>query len=68
MPPDFFNPEKEYLENGDKLPHWQQGEVLQFVTFRLADSVPLEMAKRWRKQRSLWLSAYPEPWDAVTER
>jgi hypothetical protein len=38
-----------------KLPHWQQGEVAIFVTFRLADSLPCNS------------SANPPPWDNVTE-
>ena len=37
---DFLNESGEILKHGAKLPHWQQGEVMQFVTFRLGDAMP----------------------------
>jgi hypothetical protein len=40
MSPDFLNPDGHIQKHGDKLPHWQQGEVMQFVTFRLGDALP----------------------------
>ena len=30
------------------LPHFDGGEILQFITFRLADSLPQEVLERWR--------------------
>ncbi len=32
------------------LPHLDAGHVVQFVTFRLADSVPAELVRRWREE------------------
>jgi len=37
MPHEFLNPRREVEMHGSDLPHWQQGEALQFVTFRLKD-------------------------------
>ncbi|MFT3746542.1 MAG: transposase [Pyrinomonadaceae bacterium] len=32
------------------LPHFDGGELTQFVTFRLGDSVPAELIKKWRSE------------------
>ncbi len=37
------------------LPHWQQAGATYFVTFRLADSLPQDVFKQWRKERDLAL-------------
>jgi len=34
------------------LPHFDGGEIPQFITFRLADSMPQELLDRWRKELS----------------
>jgi hypothetical protein len=39
----FFDPRGDIEKTVHKLPHWQQGEVAIFVTFRLADSLPREL-------------------------
>ena len=59
---EFYNPEKETAKHGDTLPHWQQGEVIQFVTFRLADSMPQAKLRQWRDSVLAWKQANPEPW------
>ena len=33
-----------------RLPHFEGGEILQFITFRLFDSVPLEKIKKWKSE------------------
>ena len=35
-----------------RLPHFEGGEILQFVTFRLFDSVPQEKIKKWKLELS----------------
>jgi len=38
---DYFNPYHEInIRSGGNLPHWEQGSVWYFVTFRLADALP----------------------------
>lgn len=63
----FFNPRGEIEKTVHKLPHWKQGEVPVFVTFRLADSLPREIVDRWFSEREAFLAANPLPWDEATE-
>ena len=39
-----------------RLPHWSRSGATHFVTFRLADSIPLEAMARWKRRRSEWLA------------
>jgi len=63
--PVFFNSLAEIEQSGEKLPHWQQGEALQFVTFRLADALPQEKLAIWREERKRWCAVNPEPLSAA---
>jgi REP element-mobilizing transposase RayT len=63
----FLNWEKEIKVHGDKLPHWQQENAMQFVTFRLADSLPKSLLEQWKSERDIWLGANPKPWNPATE-
>ena len=59
----FVN-KREYIDiEGDKIPHWNQPNCVQFVTFRLADSMPQTKLKEYRKVKEQWLSMHPKPWD-----
>ena len=70
--------EKNYLQfvnlhdpvsiTGRQLPHWQQGECVQFVTFRLADSLPQSRLDEMRVLREDWLSHHPRPWSRKEEQ
>ncbi len=46
------------------LPHFDGGEIPQFITFRLADSVPQELLQRWRRE----LAAESVDWEAAFRR
>jgi hypothetical protein len=63
----FFNPYGEIRFTENLLPHWQQKSATYFITFRLADSVPIRLRTQWEEQRTTWLRFHPEPWDAETE-
>jgi len=63
---EFLDGEEEILKHGDQLPHWQQGEVMQFVTFRLGDAMPAGKLAIWSEQRELWRAVHPESWDEKT--
>jgi REP element-mobilizing transposase RayT len=67
MVPEFFDSSRDIQKHGDQLPHWQQGEVMQFVTFRLGDALPREKLRLWLDQRRVWLTHHPQPWDPATE-
>ena len=64
---DFFDPCTEINVTKNSLPHWQQGEVWVFVTWRLGDSLPKEKLNQWKEERAIWLSHHPEPWDEKAE-
>lgn len=65
---EFYNPREKTLKHGDKLPHWQQGEVMQFVTFRLADSMPRILLQRWKDELAAWKTLHPVPWTHEIEQ
>ena len=49
------------------LPHWTQAGATYFVTFRLGDSIPLDLQRQWQAEREAWLRQHPEPWTAAEE-
>lgn len=64
---DFLNPFESIDRHGSKLPHWQQEDAMQFVTFRLGDAMPKEKLQQWREERNEWLRRNPEPWSEEQE-
>ncbi|MFK7850487.1 MAG: transposase [Akkermansiaceae bacterium] len=63
----FYNPELPLRKHQNHLPHWQQDSSWVFVTWRLADSVPIGLTVKWQKQRDEWLALHPKPWDTDKE-
>ena len=68
MPPEYFMPDANVSMHGLKLPHWQQGNVYQFVTWRLADAIPQSRLRPLAEHRKAWLEVHPQPWDERVER
>jgi REP element-mobilizing transposase RayT len=66
-PFEYLDPEKEIEMRQHRLPHWQQGDVWVFVTWRLADSLPKAKLDVWQEERAIWLIQHPEPWNDKTE-
>ena len=64
----FLNPFAPVQHTRNRLPHRQQEGATYFVTFRLADSLPDELMKRWTAERAAWLRHNPQPWSAEQER
>ncbi len=58
----FLNREKDVNEHVHILPHWHQDGKLQFVTFHLADSLPVSVRDDLVRHRDFWLSLHPKPW------
>ena len=52
---------------GNKLPHWNQGGCVQFVTFRLADSLPQTKLKEFGELKEQWMAEHPKPWDIAIQ-
>ena len=65
-PHTFFTPNTQTDTHQRNLPHWQQGEVWFFVTWRLADSVPQTKLMDWEREKRIWLLHHPKPWDGAT--
>jgi REP element-mobilizing transposase RayT len=57
----FFNPDASLVIRRGKLPHWRQDGAIYFVTFRLADSLPVAKLEWLRREKELWLHFNPEP-------
>ncbi len=54
-PWEFLNPLSEIdIRTGGSLPHWEQGSIWYFITFRLADSLPRDVVEEIQQQRELW--------------
>ena len=58
---EYLDPFEEIQKHGAKLPHWQQSESMQFVTFRLGDAMPANKIRQWKEERSIWVAHHPEP-------
>ena len=58
---DFFDPDLKLNNYRRKLPHWRQEGVIYFVTFRFADSLPMEKLAALKEERTRWLALNPLP-------
>ena len=54
------------INNGGNLPHWHQDGKIQFITFRLADSLPQSKICELRLMITKFNKAHPKPWDKAT--
>lgn len=63
----FLDPYSEIEQHEHRLPHWQQGNVYYFVTWRMADAIPQRKLEQLRQEKKSWLRNNPEPWDTGTE-
>ncbi len=60
----FLEPFDDIARHGSDhdLPHWQQGDALIFVTWRLADALPQAVLDELEEKRAAWLKAQgPQP-------
>ena len=66
----FFLNRREEIEMdfSGKLPHWCQDGTLQFITMRLGDSLPTEIAKDIANRRTSYIFHHPKPWTYEEER
>jgi putative transposase len=63
----FFNPWTETSVGANRLPHWDQPGATYFVTFRLADALPVGLVEQWKGEREQWLKWNPQPWSPAQE-
>jgi putative transposase len=64
MSRDYLNPDAPIEKRPGQLPHWEQDEVMQFVTFRLGDSLPKQKILAWKSQSLAFRNTWPQPWSA----
>lgn len=50
-----YDPKLETAKFRRRLPHWDRAGVTQYVTFRLADSIPRDALEEWNAKRLEWL-------------
>ncbi len=50
------------------LPHWDIPNKLQYVTFRLADSIPQSKLVEYKYTLNTWLGVHPKPWSSADEQ
>ncbi len=51
---------------GSHLPHWHQYRAMQFVTFRLCDSLPQTVLQQLEDFKTNFSLSHPKPWDTKT--
>ncbi|MBQ6100842.1 MAG: transposase [Bacteroidales bacterium] len=61
--PLFLEKKKHVDISTSRLPHWHQDHKVQFVTFRLADSLPQEKINEYKSIKKQWTDKHPLPWD-----
>ena len=62
-PSHCFDPHKHaQITWSGQLPHWTQENVMQFVTFRLADSLPQSKLKEFEIEKQEWLENHSKPY------
>ncbi|WP_325108935.1 class I tRNA ligase family protein [Luteolibacter pohnpeiensis] len=68
VPPVVTDAEFPTISNGGEvvktrrnLPHWQQEGRYHFITWRLADSLPMGKLNELQEQKATWIAAHPEP-------
>jgi len=57
----FFEKDREIKIHERNFPHWQQESKSYFVTWRLADSLPVELLSQWRQEANAWLASKASP-------
>lgn len=63
----FFD-DQEYIDISiGHLPHWEQKNRLQFVTFRLSDSLPQSFLQEIKNRKEAFIKFHPKPWDTKTK-
>ena len=63
----FLDRETPFLKTRTYLPHWDQRQSLQFITWNLGDALPLPKRKQVQREREQWHRFHPKPWNAEEE-
>lgn len=52
---ELFDPQADLAITEHCRPHWSQAGAIVFITFRLHDSIPPEVIRRWESLKQAWL-------------
>lgn len=63
----YLDKNQDVNEHRAHLPHWHQDGKLQFITFRLADSLPQEKLDELEQNKERFMQQHLQPWDKETE-
>lgn len=67
MSTSYYDPNEELeLSTSGNLPHWNQSGKIQFITFRLGDSLPKSRITELNNLRATFLANNPQPWNMAT--
>lgn len=64
----FDSKEETCVSDGGNLPHWHQEGKIQFVTFRLGDSLPMQKASELNEAIENFKRSNPLPWDSGVKK
>ena len=56
------------IKEGGYLPHWHQNAKIQFVTFRLADSLPSSVVRDLKNTIDTFNKNHPKPWSVEVKQ
>lgn len=57
----YFDKYAPIYETKGNLPHWNQCGKIAFITFRLADSIPNDIIRKFIQEASEWREEHPNP-------
>ncbi|MDE6522299.1 MAG: transposase [Muribaculaceae bacterium] len=64
----YFDPQQPIGFWRNKLPHWEQTGKVEFITFRLDDSMPQIIVRQYRQLKEQFVKEHPYPWNTATYR
>lgn len=65
----FFNKDEDIrISHTGFLPHWDQSGKIQFVTFRLIDSLPYSKICELTECKQRFIATNPQPWNSEVQR
>ncbi len=64
----YFDPQQPIGFWKKNLPHWEQTGKVEFITFRLDDSMPQIIVRQYRELKDQFIRMHPYPWSSDTYR
>ena len=68
MDSNYINWTQPIQKHKNHLPHWQQPDCWQFVTWSLGDAISLSARQKLNFEKDIWLKTHPKPWTPEIEK